>query len=47
MPKPGSKRGRPLGISSFEDKIVALATKRGLEPLFAPLFEDGSYGYRP
>jgi len=47
MPKPGSKMGRPLGISSFEDKIVALATKRGLEPLFAPLFEDGSYGYRP
>ena len=47
MPKPGSKMGRPLGISSFEDKIVALATKRGFEPLFEPLFEDGSYGYRP
>jgi len=29
IPKPGSEKGRPLGISSFEDKIVELAT-RGL-----------------
>ena len=34
-------------MSSFEDKIVELATKRVLEPLFEPLFEDCSYGYRP
>ena len=34
-------------MSSFEDKIVELATKRGLDPLFEPRFEDGSYGYRP
>jgi RNA-directed DNA polymerase len=47
IPKPGSETGRPLGISSFEDKIVELATKRVLEPLFEPLFEDCSYGYRP
>jgi hypothetical protein len=33
IPKPGSKPGRPLGISSFEDKIVELATKRVVEPL--------------
>ena len=26
IPKPGSEKGRPLGISSFEDKIVELAT---------------------
>jgi group II intron reverse transcriptase/maturase len=26
---------------------VELATKRGLEPLFEPLFEECSYGYRP
>lgn len=26
---------------------MELATKRVLEPLFEPLFEDGSYGYRP
>src|SRR5262245_57821769 len=47
IPKPGSEKGRPLGRSSFEDKMVELATKRVLEPLFEPLFEDGSYGYRP
>jgi RNA-directed DNA polymerase len=47
IPKPGSEKGRPLGISSFEDKIVELATKRVLEPLFESLFEECSYGYRP
>ena len=47
IPKPESEKGRPLGISSFEDKIVELATKKVLEPLFEPLFEDCSYGYRP
>ena len=47
LPKPGSEQGRPLGISSFEDKIVELATQRVLEPLFEPLFDDCSYGYRP
>jgi len=47
IPKPGSEKGRPLGMSSFEDKIVELATKRVLEPLFESLFEECSYGYRP
>ena len=47
IPKPGSEQGRPLGISSFEDKIVELATQRVLEPLFEPLFDGCSYGYRP
>lgn len=47
IPKPGSERGRPLGISCFEDKIVEQAVKRVVEPLFEPLFEESSYGYRP
>ena len=47
IPKPGSEKGRPLGISNFEDKIVELATKRVLEPIFESMFEDCSYGYRP
>ena len=47
VPKPGSEKGRPLGISSFEDKVVELALKEVLEPLFETLFEDCSYGYRP
>ncbi|MDD5698401.1 MAG: group II intron reverse transcriptase/maturase [Victivallaceae bacterium] len=45
--KPGSSKKRPLGISAFEDKIVELAVKRTIEPLFETLFEDCSYGYRP
>jgi group II intron reverse transcriptase/maturase len=47
VPKPGSEKGRPLGISNLEDKIVELATKRVLEPIYEAVFEDSSYGYRP
>ena len=47
IPKPGSEKGRPLGISCFEDKIVELAAKRVLEPIYEAIFEDSSYGYRP
>jgi len=47
IPKPGSEKGRPLAISCFEDKIVELAVKRVLEPIYEEIFEDSSYGYRP
>lgn len=47
IPKPGSPQGRPLGISCFEDKIVEMSMKRVLEPLYEPIFEECSYGYRP
>ena len=47
IPKPGSAKGRPLGISNFEDKIVELATKRTLEPIYEAVFESSSHGYRP
>ena len=47
VPKPGSEKGRPLGISCLEDKIVETAVKRTLEPIFEAVFEDSSYGYRP
>ncbi len=47
IPKEGSEKGRPLGISTFEDKIVELAVKRTLEPIYEAAFEDSSYGYRP
>ena len=46
IPKPGSEKGRPLGISCFEDKIVELAVKRVLEPIYEAVFEDSSSGYR-
>jgi group II intron reverse transcriptase/maturase len=47
IPKPGSEKGRPLGISCFEDKLVELAVKRVLEPIYETVFEGSSYGYRP
>ncbi len=47
IPKPGSGKGRPLGISNLEDKIVEEATKRTLEPIYEAVFEDSSHGYRP
>ena len=47
IPKAGSEKGRPLGISCFEDKIVEEATKRTLEPIYEAVFEDSSYAYRP
>ena len=47
IPKEGSEKGRPLGISALEDKIVEEATKRTLEPIYEAVFEDSSYGYRP
>jgi group II intron reverse transcriptase/maturase len=46
IPKPGSEKGRPLGISCFEDKIVELSVKWVLEPIYEAVFEDSSYGYR-
>jgi group II intron reverse transcriptase/maturase len=47
IPKAGSDKGRPLGISCLEDKIVEEATKRTLEPIYEVVFEDSSHGYRP
>ena len=47
IPKAGSEKGRPLGISNLEDKIVEEATKRTLEPIYEAVFEDSSHGYRP
>jgi RNA-directed DNA polymerase len=46
IPKAGSEKGRPLGISCFEDKIVELAVKRVLEPIYEVEFLGSSYGYR-
>ena len=47
IPKPGSSKGRPLGISSFEDKIVEESVRRTIEPIYEAVFEDSSYGFRP
>jgi RNA-directed DNA polymerase len=47
IPKPGTNKRRPLGIPSFEDKLVQLALVRVLEQIFEPDFVESSYGYRP
>ena len=46
IPKAGSKKKRPLGIPSVEDKIVQKALVRVLEQIYEADFEGSSYGYR-
>lgn len=46
IPKAGSKKMRPLGIPSLEDKIVQQAASRLLESIFEADFSDRSIGYR-
>ena len=38
---------RPLGIPTVKDRIVQMATKIAIEPVFEADFEDCSYGFRP
>jgi RNA-directed DNA polymerase len=47
IPKVGSTKKRPLGIPCTEDKIVQMAVKRTLEPIYEEKFIEDSYGYRP
>jgi group II intron reverse transcriptase/maturase len=41
----GSKR--PLGIPTIKDRIVQMAVKIVIEPIFEADFQDSSYGFRP
>ena len=47
IPKPGTKKQRPLGILCCEDKVVSLALTRVLEQIYEADFLESSYGYRP
>src|SRR5690606_8385636 len=38
---------RPLGIPTIRDRLVQQAVLQVLQPLFEPLFEECSYGFRP
>lgn len=38
---------RPLGIPNIIDRVVAMAVKLVLEPIFEADFDDDSYGFRP
>lgn len=46
IPKPNGKK-RPLSIPTVKDRIVQMALKIVIEPIFEAGFEDNSYGYRP
>jgi len=38
---------RPLGIPAVRDRVAQEVLRRLLEPIFEPLFHDGSFGFRP
>ena len=47
IPKGTGKETRPLGIPTFEDKVLQRAVVMVLEPLYEQDFQDCSYGFRP
>jgi len=47
IPKPGSAKGRRLGIPTARDRTVQAALKLVLEPIFEADFKPASYGFRP
>lgn len=47
IPKPGRSEERPLGIPTIEDRVVQMACKMVLEPVFEADFGEQSYGFRP
>ena len=47
IPKLGSKELRPLGVPAVEDRVVQMALRNVLEPIFEHTFAEHSYGFRP
>lgn len=47
IPKDGSSKMRPLGISSYEDKLVENAVAQILTQVYEPKFYPCSFGFRP
>jgi len=47
IPKLGSKELRPLGVPPVENRVVEMALRNVLEPIFEHTFAADSYGFRP
>jgi RNA-directed DNA polymerase len=47
IPKLGSKELRPLGVPKVEDRVVEMALRNVIEPIFEHVFAEHSYGFRP
>jgi RNA-directed DNA polymerase len=47
IPKLGSKEMRPLGVPTVEDRVVQMALRNVIEPIFEHDFAEHSYGFRP
>ena len=47
IPKGDGSSTRPIGIPTFEDKILQRAVVMVLEPIYEQDFRDCSYGFRP
>ena len=46
IPKADDKK-RPLGIPIIRDRILQMAAKIVIEPIFEADFKESSYGFRP
>lgn len=47
IPKGDGQQVRPIGIPTFEDKVLQRAVHMVLEPVYEQEFHDCSYGFRP
>ena len=47
IPKGAGNETRPIGIPTFEDKVLQRAVVMALEPIYEQDFLDCSYGFRP
>lgn len=47
IPKPGTKKQRPLGVPAIRDRVAEEAMRRVMEPIWEPTFSADSYGFRP